>query len=425
MKSKKRKKTYHKRNKKIRIILINLIIIVLFIIFMQLLLEIVVPATKTSFGSYSEDSMYEIKISDEELAAFTQTAADEVNSYGETINITIDSLGSDYTVNLFDTTNSEVNTAFKMTDNIDEGINTHDMPVGSFFLQLDDQSFISYDQDFTIDFNTITRDGVNNKIVVDTVDGLLHITKYEASEDDQELDILIDAGHGGDDSGAEAVDGSVYEKDLNLELATIVANDLTDLGYNVALTRSDDTNPGTCDDNISSYCPDGRVSMAYNDSAKLVISLHHNTGGATGFEVYTSYYASETLANLVANNLLNVSEPSTKVTGYISDGVYKQVFEDDVDPSIEQDYMYMIRETGGIATNSLSEENEAQNTLPQGAQGILIEFGYLDDYNDLAHVTDSSVMEDEANAVVQAVDSYLNNDSTSLINLTEETESEA
>lgn len=417
MKSKKRKKTYYKRNKKIRIILINLIIIVLFVIFMQLILQLVVPATKASLGNYSEENLYEVNLSEKELAEMTQTPADEVNSYGETINITTDSVGSDYNINLYDTTNSEVNYAFKMTDMIDEGINTHDMPVGSYFLQLDDGTFLSYDTDFTLDFNTITRDGVNNKIEVNTVHGLLHITKYAEATDDSELDILVDAGHGGDDSGASSVDGSVYEKDLNLELATIVANDLTNLGYNVALTREDDTNPGTCEDNISSYCSDGRVSMAYNDSAKIVLSVHHNTGGATGYEVYTSYYASEALANLVAANLAEVSTPSTKLTGYVTDGVYQEVFEDDVDPSIEQDYMYMIRETGGIATNSLSEENEANNTKPQGSQGLLIEFGYLDDYTDLAHVTDSSVMEAEATAVVNAVDSYLNSDTTSLIDL--------
>lgn len=424
MNSKKRKKTYHKRNKKIRLLLLNLIVIVMFVIVIQLLLQVIVPVTKATLGTYNADSIYEIKLSEQEIAELPTTTVDQINSYGETINIESETLGDSFQVGLYDTTNNEVNSGFEMTDQIDVGINTHDMPVGSFFIQLEDGSFVSYDQDLNLSFNTITRDGVNNKIEVDSVNGLMHITKYEETANTDELDILIDAGHGGNDAGASAIDGSIYEKDLNLELATIIANDLSELGYNVALTREDDTNPGTCEDNISSYCSDGRVSMAYNNNAKMVLSVHHNTGGATGYEVYTSYYASETLAELVAANLANVSTASTKETGYVSDGVYQEIYEDDVDPSIEQDYMYMIRETGGLATNSLSEENEANNSTPQGSQGLLIEFGYLDDYNDLAHVTDSAVMEEEANAVVTAVDSYLNSDTTSLIDLTatEETE---
>lgn len=420
MKSKKKKKTYHKRNKKIRILLSNLILIVLFVIIIQLFLQLIVPATKAKFGTYSEDSLYEINLSQNEIAELPTTAVDKVYSYGETINIESASLGSSYTVGLYDTTNNKTSSGFDLSTKIDVGINTHDMPIGSYFIQFEDGSFASYNQDLNLNFNTITRNGVNNKIEVNTVDSIVHITKYEQSENTDELDILVDPGHGGNDSGAEAADGSVYEKDLNLQLATIVANDLTELGYNVALTREDDTNPGTCDDNISSYCADGRVSMAYNDTAKLVLSIHHNTGGATGYEVYSSYYASDQLATLVAANLAKVSAPSTKATGYVSDGVYQEVFEDDVDPSVEQDYMYMIRETGGIATNSLSEENAANNTKPQGSLGVLIEFGYLDDYNDLAHVTDSTVMEEEADAVVTAVDSYLNPAASTLIDLTDD-----
>lgn len=425
MNSKKRKKTYHKRNKKIRLILLNLIVIVLFVIVIQLLLQLIVPATKAKLGIYSADSIYDINLKEDEIAELPTTAVSRIYTYGETINIDSDDLGSEFTVGLYDTTNSETNSAFKVTDKIDVGINTNDMPVGSYFLTLSDGTFISYGKELNLSFNTITREGQTNLIEVNTVDSLVHITKYEATDDNTELDILVDAGHGGNDGGSSSNDGSVLEKDLNLELATIVANDLSELGYNVGLTREDDTNPGTCEDNISSYCSDGRVSMAYNDEAKIVLSVHHNTGGATGYEVYTSYYASEALASLVANNLGEVSTPSTKITGYIDDGVYQQVYEDDEDPSIEQDYMYMIRETGGVATNSLSEENIANNTKLQGSQGLLIEFGYLDDNTDLAHVTDSSVMEAEANAVVTAVDSYLNQETTSLIDLTAETESEA
>lgn len=51
-------------------------------------------------------------------------------------------------------------------------------------------------------------------------------------------DILVDAGHGGIDSGC--VVGSVEEKDVNLALAMELGNRLRALGYHVVLTRTTD-----------------------------------------------------------------------------------------------------------------------------------------------------------------------------------------
>lgn len=420
MHTKIRKQTRKLKQRRIRIILLNLIVIVSIIIVLQLFSRELVPATDATVETYDAASLYKVSLTDEELNALNRTVVEQVNSYGETINIESETLGDSFEAKLYDTTSGQVASGFSMDAPINVGINTHDIPVGSYFIQLDDGSFIATDSQLNISFNTITRNGKNNRIKIDSVNGLMHITKYSETENTDQLDIMIDAGHGGDDSGAEALDGSVSEKELNLEVAQLLANELSELGYNVGLTRDDDTNPGTCDDNISSYCSDGRVSKVYNSNAKLVLSVHHNTSGGSGYEVYKSYYASDQLANLVASNLNSVSSPSTKETGYISDGVYQQVYENDTDPSIPQDYMYMLRETGGIATNSLSTDNEANNTLAQGAESLLIEFGYLDDVEDLAHISDQGVMEQEASAVANAVDQYLNPKTTSLIDLTSE-----
>lgn len=416
----KRKRIKLTGNIRTRVILLNLIVIVSIVLVIQVFMQNIVPVTEASPDVYNAASLYKINLSDDEINNLNKTYVDQVNSYGETINIESDALGDSFQTKLYDTTTGLVTSGFTMKSQIDVGINAYDLPVGSYFIQLDDDSFAATKHDLNINFNTITRDGKNSKIEVDSVNGLIHITKYNETENTDELDIIIDAGHGGDDSGALSLDQTISEKDLNLQLATILANDLKELGYNVGLTREDDTNPGTCDDNISSYCSDGRVSKTYQNKAKLVLSVHHNTSGGSGYEVYKSYYASNQLATLVASNLHSVSTPSSKEMGYISDGVYQQVFEDDDNPSIEQDYMYMIRETGGIATNSLSTENEANNTLLQGAEGLLIEFGYLDNAEDLAHISDPEVMNQEASAVADAVDQYLNQSSSSLEDLTSE-----
>lgn len=417
MQSKKRKKIYRKRNRKIRIILLNILILLMFVVIAIQLLQLFIPVIKERFVELNTEAQFEIVMSDEEISALPTTKIDEVNTYGEVINLSLE--GQDtYNIHLYDTSTNTTSTGFVMEEYNDIGINGNDMPIGSYFLQLDDESFLSYDEDLSLDFRTITRNGVNNLITVETVDGILRITKSEPEENDDEVDIFIDAGHGGNDSGASSADGTVLEKDLNLELATIIAEDLSDLGYNVEMSRTDDTNPGTCEDNISSYCSDGRVTRSYDSGAKLVISVHHNTGGSSGFEVYTSYYATTAFSSLVAENLKAVSDVSRKITGYISDGVYQETYVSEYDNSTIQDYMYMIRETGGTATNSLVEENVANNTKLQGAQAVLVEFGYLDDYDDLEHVTDPDVMEQEADAVVTAVDQYLTETESQLIDTT-------
>jgi len=57
--------------------------------------------------------------------------------------------------------------------------------------------------------------------------------------------IIIDAGHGGFDGGAQAADGTV-EKDINLQIAKQLEGILVFCGFEVVMTRTDDS--GTEDD---------------------------------------------------------------------------------------------------------------------------------------------------------------------------------
>jgi len=51
--------------------------------------------------------------------------------------------------------------------------------------------------------------------------------------------VVIDPGHGGADCGAVGINGAL-EKDVNLQMSLKLADLLTDAGYNVKLTRSED-----------------------------------------------------------------------------------------------------------------------------------------------------------------------------------------
>ena len=80
-----------------------------------------------------------------------------------------------------------------------------------------------------------------------------------------ELTIVVDPGHGGDDTGALSPHG-IPEKDANLRLAAAVRAELVRLGYQVILTRDDDRFVKLYD----------RPKIAHAVRAAAFVSIHHN-----------------------------------------------------------------------------------------------------------------------------------------------------
>ena len=83
--------------------------------------------------------------------------------------------------------------------------------------------------------------------------------------------IVIDAGHGGNDSGA--VGNGIVEKDLNLKISKYIYDRLKQLGLDVKMTRYTD----------ETLTPTERVNRVLNafgnSNDVLVISNHINAGG--------------------------------------------------------------------------------------------------------------------------------------------------
>ena len=83
--------------------------------------------------------------------------------------------------------------------------------------------------------------------------------------------VVVDAGHGGSDPGS--INGNVYEKDFNLEVANYIYNRLKELGVPVYITRDTDE---TLDRNERV----SRILNAFgNNSDVIVLSNHINAGG--------------------------------------------------------------------------------------------------------------------------------------------------
>jgi N-acetylmuramoyl-L-alanine amidase len=137
--------------------------------------------------------------------------------------------------------------------------------------------------------------------------------------------IVIDAGHGGHDSGTLGVDG-IQEKDVVLDVALRVGQLLHDrLGAEIIYTRSDDT-----------FIPlETRTAIANKAQADLFLSIHANSSpdaSARGVETYYLNFTSSPDALETAARENAVSDQSIH---QLSDLVKKIALKDKIDESRE------------------------------------------------------------------------------------------
>ena len=87
--------------------------------------------------------------------------------------------------------------------------------------------------------------------------------------------VALDPGHGGEDSGANG--NGLSEKNLNWKIANYCKEELEKYsGITVFITRSENECPSLSE----------RAQRAVNNNADLLVSLHINSSGATGVEIY-------------------------------------------------------------------------------------------------------------------------------------------
>ncbi len=107
--------------------------------------------------------------------------------------------------------------------------------------------------------------------------------------------IVVDAGHGGKDTGA--ISGKMYEKTPALNMALMLKKNLEDKGAKVIMTRSDDTFVSLQD----------RVSISNYENADLFVSIHLNSSeksNINGIETHWYKDNSQSLAKYVQNHLV-------------------------------------------------------------------------------------------------------------------------
>lgn len=312
--------------------------------------------------------------------------------------------------------------SFSTLKEINTGLNLENLNVIDYYLLLkvefanNETKYYSLSNDTeygNIEYYTLTRNNTNNKININfgTLENIpvfrLNISTVNELPEDV-YDVVVDPGHGGNDSGA--ISGKYIESDIVLDCAKRLKTELEAIGLKVLLTR-DGTESEEDYTTYNIYDEDGRVTMANESHAKILISLHMNSNeeyiSEGGIEVYDAPNSDLTLAKLLADNIVEVA--NTQYSQNESDkeleGVYVRTIELDeyinnrnsssnnyhgIFDSIP--YLYIIREIGGIATgayvdgsNSNYSANKYRNSNV-GVEGYLIELGYINVREDLNHL---------------------------------------
>lgn len=221
-----------------------------------------------------------------------------------------------------------------------------------------------------------------------------------------DITVVIDAGHGGIDPGAEHGDDT--EKDLMLAMARELKDALLRAGrFDVILTREDD-----------SFVPlETRVAIARHAEADLFLSLHADAlgqGQATGATVYT---LSETASDEASAALAERHDREDLLAGVDLSG------QDDTIAGILMDLAWLENQPRSDAVANaivlaFDQSGIALHKVPRRAAGfsvlkapdipsILIEVGYLSSKEDRDHITDPAWRATAVDAIRQAIESWV------------------
>lgn len=322
---------------------------------------------------------------------------------------------------------------FTLSSKINEGINLEKLNDDIYYILLkvnnnDSTKYYSFTN--KTNYNNITyysliHDNKTNKMNIN-FENYFNIKIDSTNNIDDVYDIVIDAGHGGDDSGA--VNGKHFEANYTYEYATALKKKLSNMGYKVKLTR--DVNDG-----IKTYGKNSRTAIPYEAHAKLLISIHFNSSEdyirQTGIEVYAPNNANLDLALSLASSIKNNTSLgySTNTAYLYKNGVYIKTFrESDIsymnneakknnykpyNITTSTPYLYMIRETGGIITKAYVDgRNKKREANPYynsniGVEAYLLELGYINNSKDLNVIINEK--NNYVNAIANTINDYIKN----------------
>lgn len=194
--------------------------------------------------------------------------------------------------------------------------------------------------------------------------------------------VIIDAGHGGQDTGATR-DG-VLEKDLTLDVAKRLEQLVRASGLRTVLTRSDDRSVSLAE----------RAALANEQRDCVLVSIHFDEGGRAAATGVNTYYAARQEPNApaiaswlpfmqaVANDEPNLESQS--LAGFVQQALVTRTRA--VDRGTRAQQFYVIRRVRHPA--------------------VLVEGGFLTNQEDLSKITREDYRQELAAAISQGINEY-------------------
>jgi N-acetylmuramoyl-L-alanine amidase len=176
--------------------------------------------------------------------------------------------------------------------------------------------------------------------------------------------ILIDAGHGGMDGGTSSKNGTV-EKDINLSVSIKLKESLQKLGYEVIMTREEDSGLYSMSGTIRQrYTEDlkKRCDLKKTSNCDMFISIHLNYFTQSkyyGAQVwYSDYKDSSILAGIIQKNVRIDLDPNNKRVQKPAKNAYKILRENDIMPSalVECGFLSNYEEEQKLKSNEYQEK---------------------------------------------------------------------
>jgi N-acetylmuramoyl-L-alanine amidase len=171
--------------------------------------------------------------------------------------------------------------------------------------------------------------------------------------------ILLDPGHGGQESGAAGPDGTL-EKDVNLTISKLVRDDLLKRGATVVMTREDDREVSLVE----------RQAIIAKEAPAIAVSIHHNSlpddGDAEKTQGFGSFWYNTQAHDLAV---------------FLHNYIIKK----------------MKRPSYGVFWNNLAL------TRPADSPSVLLELGFMSNPNEFEQIVDPKDQQKMAQAIANGI----------------------
>jgi len=211
--------------------------------------------------------------------------------------------------------------------------------------------------------------------------------------------IMIDAGHGGKDPGAQGC--GLVEKDVNLRMALILGQVFKERGFNVVYTRTTDV----------FLALEERTALSNAKKADLFLSVHcnaHTDPGMSGLETYSLNLARTPDAVRVAARENSVSDKNiSDLQMILTDLMLTSKIKESLDLArgVHKTGLASIRRKWTVADHG---NREAPFYVLMGAKmpSALIEIGYITNKTEAARLSGDAYLKILARGIADGVQGY-------------------